>query len=296
MKSIRTRLIFAFLALGLGIVVVLTIANLIVSGSGMARITGSAEEELSAQMSDHMASLATARGNAIEDYFATIEKQIITFSEDRMVVDAMREFRGLFDSYRAERDLTDADIARMKEELWTYYEGQFTPEYRSQNDGTDPQMRQRFEMLDDDSIALQHAYIQDNPNPLGSKEVLDAAGDGTRYSQLHGVVHPPIRNFLYEFGYYDIFLCDPDTGDIIYSVFKELDYSTSLKDGPYANTNFGEAFRMALDLDKADGGGAGRLQALHCPAMRHRPASSPAPCSTATKRWAWPCSRCLLTG
>jgi methyl-accepting chemotaxis protein len=44
-----------------------------------------------------------------------------------------------------------------------------------------------------------------------------------------------VRNYLEKFGYYDIFLVDPETGDIVYSVFKELDYSTSLIDGPYAH-------------------------------------------------------------
>ncbi len=72
------------------------------------------------------------------------------------------------------------------------------------------------------------------------------------HSNLHANVHPVIRNFLEKFGYYDIFLVDPESGDIVYSVFKELDYSTSLKDGPYANTNFGEAFRRANMLTNKD--------------------------------------------
>ncbi|MBT3354583.1 MAG: hypothetical protein HN402_06650, partial [Candidatus Scalindua sp.] len=65
------------------------------------------------------------------------------------------------------------------------------------------------------------------------------------YSKLHAKYHPAIRDFLDQFGYYDIFLVDPDSGDIVYSVFKELDYTTSLKDGPYASTNFGRVFRDA---------------------------------------------------
>ncbi|KPJ94749.1 MAG: hypothetical protein AMJ53_04670, partial [Gammaproteobacteria bacterium SG8_11] len=59
-----------------------------------------------------------------------------------------------------------------------------------------------------------------------------------------------IRQFLTEFGYYDIFLVDPDSGDIVYSVFKELDYTTSLLDGPYAQTGIGEAFRAAKQLQR----------------------------------------------
>lgn len=50
-----------------------------------------------------------------------------------------------------------------------------------------------------------------------------------------------------EFGYYDIFIVEPNTGHIVYSVFKELDYATSLLDGPYKETNFARVFREALD-------------------------------------------------
>ncbi len=41
---------------------------------------------------------------------------------------------------------------------------------------------------------------------------------------------------------------DPDTGHIVYSVFKELDYATSLKTGPYTNTGIAKAFNTANRL------------------------------------------------
>jgi methyl-accepting chemotaxis protein len=42
-----------------------------------------------------------------------------------------------------------------------------------------------------------------------------------------------------------MFIADIDTGNIIYSVYKELDFATSLIDGPYANSGIGEAFKKA---------------------------------------------------
>ena len=64
--------------------------------------------------------------------------------------------------------------------------------------------------------------------------------------KLHEKVHPIIRNFLDKFGYYDIFSSSiPIRAISCTPVYKELDYSTSLVNGPYANTNFGEAFREA---------------------------------------------------
>ena len=52
--------------------------------------------------------------------------------------------------------------------------------------------------------------------------------------------------------YYDIFLVEPDTGHIVYSVFKEVDFATSLLTGPYAETNFAEVFRAARDADEQE--------------------------------------------
>ncbi|MCA8989966.1 MAG: HAMP domain-containing protein, partial [Planctomycetaceae bacterium] len=51
---------------------------------------------------------------------------------------------------------------------------------------------------------------------------------------------------------YDIFLVDPETGDVVYSVYKELDFGTSLLDGPHSQTNFAQCFRRAAELNTTD--------------------------------------------
>jgi methyl-accepting chemotaxis protein len=189
---------------------------------------------------------------AVERYFQFINDQVLTFSEDQMVVDGMRELRQVFATYRTERKLKADVLQQQRDELRQYYTDDFAAEYRIHNDGNAPPVDLYFKQLDDDAIALQHAYIWANPNPLGSKHLLDSAPDQTKYSRLHDELHPIVRSYLEKFGYYDIFLVDPETGDIVYSVFKELDYGTSLIDGPYANTNFGEAFRAANDATGKD--------------------------------------------
>jgi methyl-accepting chemotaxis protein len=91
---------------------------------------------------------------------------------------------------------------------------------------------------------LQQLYIKDNPHPTGSKEKLDYARDGSLYSQIHAKHHPWFRQFLQARGYYDIFLFDLE-GNLIYTVFKELDYATNLNRGKYKDTDLGNAFRAA---------------------------------------------------
>ena len=92
---------------------------------------------------------------------------------------------------------------------------------------------------------LQRLYIEDNPNPTGQKENLDRALDDSRYSAAHGRYHPWFRQFLRARGYYDIFLFNAD-GDLVYTVFKELDYATNLNSGEYRDTDLGNAFRAAM--------------------------------------------------
>ena len=84
------------------------------------------------------------------------------------------------------------------------------------------------------------------------KDELVNANDSSTYSQLHEQYHPVIRSYLKKFGYYDIFLCDLESGDIVYSVYKELDFTTSLRDGPYSKTNFGRAFTLAAAAKSPD--------------------------------------------
>lgn len=99
--------------------------------------------------------------------------------------------------------------------------------------------------LSNNAIMLQARYISENPNLLGEKDRLQRAADTSQYSRLHETYHPQLQHFLYTFGYYDIFIVYPKTGEIVYSVFKELDFPTSLIDGPYADTGIAEAFRAA---------------------------------------------------
>lgn len=95
------------------------------------------------------------------------------------------------------------------------------------------------------TATLQRLYIDDNPNPTGSKENLDFAPDGSVYSTIHAQFHPWFRQFLRERGYYDIFLFDTD-GNLVYTVFEELDYATNLNTGQWRDSDLGNAFRAAV--------------------------------------------------
>lgn len=98
------------------------------------------------------------------------------------------------------------------------------------------------ELGDTASSYLQDAYIKNNPHPLGEKLKLDAASDGSTYSAEHAHAHKFFRNQLQAQGYYDIFLINP-AGNVVYTVFKENDFSTNVLTGPWKDTDLGGLFR-----------------------------------------------------
>ena len=195
--------------------------------------------------------IKTVKANQLTGYFQQIENQVRTFSENVMVVDAMKQFPTAETSASTEAGVTPEKLEQMRNKVESYYKIDFTNEYLDIT-GNNPPVEQQLAPLDNDSIFLQYQYIANNPNPLGAKEVLDAANDDTTYSKLHKKYHPVVRSYLKKFGYYDIFLCDLNSGDIVYSVFKELDFTTSLSKGPYASTNFGRAFELAANATSKD--------------------------------------------
>ena len=107
-----------------------------------------------------------------------------------------------------------------------------------------------FHRLGED--AGRNLYIFNNRYPAGQKLKLDYADDGSKYSKAHEIYHPVFRSYLNTFGYYDIFIVDPKSGEIVYTVFKEDDFGTSLINGKYKNENIAKAYKAANLFTKPD--------------------------------------------
>jgi len=189
----------------------------------------------------------------VEDYFTTIRGQLITYAYDKMIIEAMRDFSIEFE--RLGFDINDGTLdvnANSFPALGTYYNEAFTNKFRELNNGDNPEANELLAPLDTRSRLLQNLYIAENSNPVGSKDALEAASDGSRYSGLHKQYHPFIRRYLQEFGFYDIFLVNNE-GDVVYSVFKEVDYATNLQTGPYSDSGIADAFNASAGNDVAPG-------------------------------------------
>jgi len=224
--------------------------GIIVSGGSTAwQSSRLSSETIENQVKNQLTSIRELKRNQVEEYFTGIAGQIRTFSNDRMIIEAAKEFNAAYPNFEKQ---TNRVSSGQKNQLKNYYENEFGEQYKKLNNGKPSDSIQRYSKLSDNSLRLQVSYISDNPNPLGSKNSLNAANDTSDYSQVHNKYHEHINAYLNEFGYYDIFIVDPNNGHIIYSVFKELDFATSLINGPYSQSGIAEAFKAANSSSEAN--------------------------------------------
>jgi len=187
----------------------------------------------------------------IERYFETIHDQIRVFSEDLMVVEAMQEFSASYNALDVEADLNTASKDASRSSLKDFYSTEFLSRYKEET-GELPSVDAIVQPLDPRALYLQNQYIVQNQHPLGSKDSLDQANDGTSYSETHRKFHHKFRRFRETFGFYDMFLVDVKSGSVVYSVFKEADFATSLRRGPFANSNLADVFTQAENAGWSD--------------------------------------------
>ncbi|MEM7248675.1 MAG: hypothetical protein AAF533_25310, partial [Acidobacteriota bacterium] len=209
-----------------------------------ARVVELTTQELEEQAFKQLVASRDVKKHTIEAHFAQERKQARTFAESHMAIEAARAFRDAFRVYPAQSGLTaETPRSHLLDELTGYYRNEFGSVYR-QETGRDISLDADLSELDDEALTLQLSYIARNGHAIGSKHRLDRDPSDSDYARFHAHYHPVFRSYLETFGYYDIFLCDPDTGDIVYSVFKEIDFATSLRDGPFASTSFGHLYRQ----------------------------------------------------
>ena len=98
---------------------------------------------------------------------------------------------------------------------------------------------------------LQYDYIARNPVPEAERKNSDTAGVGTVYDRLHQRLQPTLRAAAEMMGFDDVMIVDAETGIVTFSVTKQADFGTSLRNGPYRRTGNARAFERALEMRNA---------------------------------------------
>jgi methyl-accepting chemotaxis protein len=112
-------------------------------------------------------------------------------------------------------------------------------------------LSEAFRQIEAPETTLQKLYIDENPYPAGEKDRLISAGSGSLYDVEHARYHPLFDRIQNTHDYYDVFLFDTQ-GNLVYSVFKELDYATNMVTGEWRDSGLAEVFRRAIAAKAGD--------------------------------------------
>jgi class 3 adenylate cyclase len=189
---------------------------------------------------DHLISVRAAKAHEIETYARILRRQLEIVAKGGGIIRAMVHFNKAFKQLDHETIPKAWDKA-----IETFYQEQFLPRVKPHLAG-----RPSFDTFAPQSQAsrfLQYHYLAANPHPVGDKQRLDDAGDGSDYSQFHQRYHPFFRALVEQLGYGNLYLIDFDTQNIVYAVSKEVDVGTSLNTGPYAGSGLAEAVRAVRE-------------------------------------------------
>lgn len=199
----------------------------------------SAKDALEKTIFNQLVSVREIKATQIESYFDFINRQLTSFAKDRMIVSAMADFKTAF--YKlSEESTVQLDINNVNKSLNNYYQNEFLSRLLATNEQV--QKIDFYQPMDLNAKIAQYLYISNNKNSVDNKKNLEDSLDGSSYSKVHKNYHSAIREYIDNFGYEDLFLIDHKTGDIIYSVLKEIDFGASLLNDSYKNTNIYEAF------------------------------------------------------
>ncbi|MES2670915.1 MAG: methyl-accepting chemotaxis protein [Pseudomonadota bacterium] len=238
--SIRGRLIVGIAALALIPLIMLAV----VLGYYASR---QSTLSLNQRANDQMASIRAGKQEEIRAYFGNVANLMRTVANTAEVRQALRDSAETQPQMVAGVDLEQARTA-----LTDYYRNDFGPQFSARNPGQRADISAMVATLPPQALAAQYAYIADNPNPLGKKGSLDQADDGSAYSAVHARIHGYARRAVQDYGLYDFFLVDAQTGVVVYTYFKELDFATSLRDGIWSQSGLGQAYRNAMASKTAD--------------------------------------------
>jgi anti-anti-sigma regulatory factor/HAMP domain-containing protein len=218
-----------------------TVSTTIVVGSLAYWISREALEKASF---NQLVSVRELKADQVDNFFSTIRNQVVALSANRMVIDAMKSFHDAFGSGSMSDQMEDTAVLR------AFYGEEFMARAREAQAPVDNVVD--LWPADPRSQQMQHLYLAANPFPVGEKYQLERSPDGSRYADMHATFHPFLRDFSKRFGFYDLFLVDAKSGYIVYSVEKEIDFATSLLDGPYRDSNIAKVFREARHSNNAN--------------------------------------------
>ncbi|MGI9407477.1 MAG: adenylate/guanylate cyclase domain-containing protein, partial [Hyphomicrobiaceae bacterium] len=204
----------------------------------------SGRDALVSEINNKLTSLRSSKKQQIEWYFENMRDTMLVLGENNFVRQAFLSFRGSY------KDLLNTPASKLQlEKLRRYYSGQFIPRMEKSTGETAhvDDYWPRSELAQ----SLQAYMIAENPHKVGEKDKLLQPEAFINYGLTHEPFHRWFRAVAKKHKFYDVFLIDGTSDKITYSVFKEVDFGTSLSNGPFSQSNLARLYRRIKAAPKA---------------------------------------------
>jgi len=184
-----------------------------------------------------------SKASSLTLYLQSLTNEVEILADDPFIRQQMVGLSSAFTKIRDQESLPGAALSEQKQGLKNYYQQVLTVNLDQQHPGHGlGDLRAYVDSYSDITVRLQHAYIVANSSPVGAKDQLLESTLDADYDRLHRAIHPYLSQIRELFSFYDVFLVNPQ-GDVVYSVYKETDFATSLTTGPFANSGLAQAFQ-----------------------------------------------------
>ena len=226
--SIRSKLLLLLMVSGLA-------AALAISSIGYVR----SDQALRAAVWDQLLAVRETKKGDIIRYLDSQERAFAVLAAQGQVQVALPAFRTAVAALAAQP--AAAELA----DLTAFYQTDILPQLP---EAGRPLSADTLLPTDAQGVRLQQRYIANNPNQQGKRDLYEGpSATPDAYDAVHKTYHAHFLNMMRQLKLYDIFLIDDQTGDVLYTVEKEIDFATNLTNGPYRNSGLAQAFRTVRD-------------------------------------------------
>jgi class 3 adenylate cyclase/Tfp pilus assembly protein PilE len=207
----------------------------------------SGQKAIKESVFNQMTSIRSIKAYELESYFRQVNNVVTTYGHNETMFEAMRQFKQAYRGLNNSKLTQDCNVLLSK-----HYET------FAQKLAKNMEVKDNVELFypnTAEACYLQYHYIVENSSPMGQKDALEfSKTDKSGYASVHQKYHKTLRDIVKQFGFYDLFLVDLETGDVVYSVYKETDFATNFYTGPYKDSNLGDLIRRLKksgDIDHA---------------------------------------------
>ncbi len=210
-----------------------------------------AKETLQQETFKKLTAIKEIKASQVTEYFNQIQNQLLAFAESPATIEAMKGFKLGFNLLEKEFPNREAYDIHRHNRMDDFLDTFFIPQL---NDHSINIINKKgLRPLNINALLLQEFYIANNHFSSNNRINIDSLPQNFYYNSVHKKHNHVNRSFMNRFGYYDIFFIDNETANIVYTVYKEIDFASSLNAGAYRNTNLAKAFNEVIQNDTSKG-------------------------------------------